>query len=348
MGRADIAERVRSAAAALLAEKQFVASVDVLRGLGWLNSNDYERWRHGRVESLERVTQANLGKITAAMRELRKWASDAGLRPSETAYLARGRDRHPLRFSVGGDPEIERAYRTHWVSPKLSEAAQERLAERQSRPANLLVIVAIRDWICTACAGTGDFLIMEEPGPLCLDCADLGQLEFLPSGDAALTRRARRASTLSAVVLQWSRARKRYERQGILAEPTAIEQAEVSCLADADVRARRRFRDEARRTELDETHLAEFAGVIRDLFPFCPADRVDEIARYTALRGSGRVGRTAAARRLDPNAITLAVRASARHRDSRYDELLMSGLPREDARATARDDVERVLNSWRG
>jgi len=50
-------------------------------------------------------------------------------------------------------------------------------------------------------------------------------LEFLPSGDAALTRRATKASQLSAVVVRWSTRRNRYERQGILAEPAAIEQA---------------------------------------------------------------------------------------------------------------------------
>jgi hypothetical protein len=43
----------------------------------------------------------------------------------------------------------------------------------------------------------------------------LGQLDYVPSGDAALTRRARIHSPLSAVVVRFSRARKRYERQGI-------------------------------------------------------------------------------------------------------------------------------------
>jgi hypothetical protein len=46
---------------------------------------------------------------------------------------------------------------------------------------------------------------------------------FLPAGDAALSRRARKASTLSAVVVRFSRPRKRYERQGILVEPKARE-----------------------------------------------------------------------------------------------------------------------------
>jgi len=47
-----------------------------------------------------------------------------------------------------------------------------------------------------------------------LDCSDLGRLVFLRSGDGALTRRAKKASRLSAVVVRWSQTRKRYERQG--------------------------------------------------------------------------------------------------------------------------------------
>jgi hypothetical protein len=44
------------------------------------------------------------------------------------------------------------------------------------------------------------------------------------------------------VVVQWSRARQRYERQGILAEVEAIAQAERECLADSELRDRRRER----------------------------------------------------------------------------------------------------------
>ncbi len=45
------------------------------------------------------------------------------------------------------------------------------------------------------------------------------------------------------------------------------------------------------------------------------------------MRGSGRVGRTSAAKVLDESAITLAVVASMRHIDTAYDELLMKGVP---------------------
>ena len=54
--------------------------------------------------------------------------------------------------------------------------------------ADLVVVSALKKWACTSCGGTGDLLKMEDGGPLCVDCADLGHLIFLPSGDAALTR----------------------------------------------------------------------------------------------------------------------------------------------------------------
>jgi len=66
-----------------------------------------------------------------------------------------------------------------------------------------------------------------------MSCADLDHLVFLARGDAALTLRARKHSGLSAVVVRFSRARKRYERQGVLVEEAALDQAEAECLADA-------------------------------------------------------------------------------------------------------------------
>ncbi|OOD74803.1 hypothetical protein BWP15_21405, partial [Mycobacterium tuberculosis] len=64
----------------------------------------------------------------------------------------------------------------------------------------------------------------------------------------------------------------------------------------------------------------------------CPAGRAEAIARHAATRGSGRIGRSAAGRALDPEAVRLAVAASVRHIDTSFDELLMSGVDRETAR----------------
>ncbi|MGH3441747.1 MAG: hypothetical protein ACRDUY_06830, partial [Nitriliruptorales bacterium] len=166
----------------------------------------------------------------------------------------------------------------------------------RGRPPDLVVISPLNDWTCHECGGTGGLLIMDAAGPLCLTCVDMDHLAFLASGNAALTRRAKQASRLSAVVVRFSRARKRYERQGILVEEAALEQAEVQCLADEEVRARRRERDRARRAVQDQELQARLTEEIVRLFPGCEPDRAEEIARHTAVRGSGRVGRTAAAR----------------------------------------------------
>jgi hypothetical protein len=217
-----------------------------------------------------------------------------------------------------------------------------------NRSSDLVVISPVKKWTCTSCGGTSGFLKMEDGGPLCLACADLGHLSFLPSGDAALTRRAKRISGLSAVVVRWSRARNRYERQGILAEADAIERAEHECLSDAEARSRRRERDQARRTSEDLEFQAEFATAIRELFPGCPPARADDIASHAAMRGSGRIGRSAAAQAFHPDAVRLAVAASVRHLDTNYDHLLMSGVDRAVARDRVRQRVEGVLNAWRG
>jgi hypothetical protein len=188
--------------------------------------------------------------------------------------------------------------------------------------------------------------LVKDNGALCLDCADLDHLVFLPAGDAALTRRARKHSTLSAVVLRWSRARKRYERQGLLVEAEALNRAEQECLADEDARARRREREAERRAELDQQYVQRFAVRVRELYPRCPPGREVAIAEHACLKYSGRVGRSAEAKSLDEQAIRLAVVAHIRHTETRYDELLAAGHERSEARAEAKGIVDRVLARW--
>lgn len=346
--RTRLQSRVIKAAEAVLAERQLVSQVDILVGIGWLAGSHVDSWRQGRVPHLESVPQVDPSKISAAMEYFREWARGRGLHPSETAYVARTRDRRALQFSEGGDPETELAYRTHWLSPDLSPKSRERTIERQSKPPDLVVISPRKEFTCAECGEPGGgLLLMEDSGPVCLECADLGHLVFLPAGDAALTRRAKSASRLSAVVVRFSTARKRYERQGVLVEEPALADAEQRCLADEASRERRRERDRVRRKEQDLDLQKQIADEIRRAFPRCPEDRAESIAHHTSLRGSGRIGRTAAARVLDPDALTLAVVASIRHQDTAYEELLMAGVDRQAAREEIRSDVQTVLESWR-
>jgi hypothetical protein len=221
----------------------------------------------------------------------------------------------------------------------------------RAQPSTLRVFLSTREARCDECrddlGSRAPIFLAGDRGALCLTCADLDHLVFLPSGDAALTRRARKHSTLSAVVLKWSRARKQYERQGLLVEEHALERAEADCLNDAEARARRREREVERREELDAEFVARFARRIAELFPGCPSDRAEVIAMHACQKYSGRVGRSAAAKRLDEDAVQLAVAAHVRHAETRYDQLLTRGMERWEARDRVRQDVDRVLAGWR-
>lgn len=214
----------------------------------------------------------------------------------------------------------------------------------------LKVFISNRDSTCDECGeqlGRSAWILLAgERGALCLDCADLDHLAFLPSGDAALSRRAKKHSQLYAVVLKWSRARKRYERQGLLVEEEALDQAEAECLADEEVRRRNRERNAQRREELDEQFVERFAGRIRELFPGCPANRERMIAEFACRKYSGRVGRSAAAKRFDEEAVRLAVIAHVRHTETNYDALLGRGEDRHDARRQVQTRIEQVLADW--
>jgi hypothetical protein len=338
--------RVAAAAAEALARQGFVSPVDVCVGIGWLHATNVDDWRHGRVDDLEYYLPVHGDRITELIVCLDGWARERGLEGTEAEYISATRNRRPLRFSAGAPEVVEAAWRTRWVSRDLPAQKRERITKAQDSPPDLVVVQPVRDWTCAECQGTGDLLIMGDAGPLCLACADMDHLAFLPSGEAALTRRAKKASGLSAVVVRWSRTRKRYERQGLLVEDAALEQAEQQCLADEDARMRRRERDRERRAAADVELQAVMIREIRRLFPRCPPGRAEAIARHTSLRGSGRVGRSAAGRSLDEEALTLAVVASVRHEDTDYDSLLMSGVSRAEARDQIRPAVDRILASW--
>ena len=221
--RNALAQRVNKAAEAALAAQGYASSIDVLVGIGWLDPGKVEQWRRGQIDYLERGVQSNLSRISDAMKLFRAWAAGRGLLASQTSYVARRPGREMLRFSRSGDPKIEALYRTHWVSQELSERKRQRLAEKASRAPDLVVVQPLnREWTCHRCGKTGDLLMMESPGPACLSCVGLDDLAFLPAGDALLSRRAKAKSKRCAVVVRFSRTRRRYERQGLLVEPSAL------------------------------------------------------------------------------------------------------------------------------
>lgn len=220
---------------------------------------------------------------------------------------------------------------------------------RPERPDEIVVFNIVRASACSCCKTqlpTGSFLRMEKGQPVCVECADLDHLVFLPRGDTALTRRSRKKSTLSAVVVRFSRSRKRYERQGLLVEEKALEDAELECLGDGDQRRRARERARQQRERADAGFVSEFVKRILTAYPGCSREEAGGIARRACQKHSGRVGRSAAAKHFDPLAITLAVTAHVRHTHSEYDRLLAQGWERSEAREAVAVTVEGVLQRW--
>lgn len=215
---------------------------------------------------------------------------------------------------------------------------------------NIKVFISTKDSFCEECKehlGRRAWItLLPNKGAICLSCADLEHFAFLPSGNTVLTRRSRKNSKLSAVVLKWSRARKRYERQGLLVEEQAIVAAERECFADEEARARQRARQKERRVILDRQYLKRFAEEIRKIYPRCSVKAEIRIAEHACLKHSGRVGRSAQAKKLNQKMIRLAVAAHIRHEYTSYDTLLIKGFERWEARDKVEEETRQILFQW--
>jgi hypothetical protein len=184
--------------------------------------------------------------------------------------------------------------------------------------------------------------------------------EFLPSGDAFVTRRVKAGG------LYWNAWRPRGQnrphrrRLGLFAPAGAISQARADAEATTQRRAHQRVLTTRSRDKAEAAYREEFrAGVVAWL-EFAPAHSAlaEEIAEATAARavvvGSGRVGRT----RLLPleERVALAARATIRHRFTDYDDRLV-GLDLSDAaiddfeyhiiKKGSHDDVDDFLDTHR-
>jgi hypothetical protein len=233
--------RVIRSAEAALAEQKYVGALDVLSRMGLVSAVNVDAWRKGRLEFLEEMIQGSAEKISRSVELFLEWARGKGLTAHLVRYVRRTREGEAeLRVFSEGDSDAERVFRVLFFSPDLTEAQRAKLVEGLSRPPERVVFEILRDSECAQCKTElerGEFLTLDGKEALCKDCAGLADLEFLPSGDAGLTRRATKYSGETVVVDRFSRARKRYERQGILVEKAALERAEREFRSGAGSRA---------------------------------------------------------------------------------------------------------------
>lgn len=126
MNNTDLEKNIKHIISELSDEKGYICSIDVLLGLNYLAKTDYEKWRNGQVEYLEKICQTNLGKLTTINKIIRQVATKMNLEPSLTVYNKYGKGpKQKLRFSKSGDYNIEKAYSTHFLNKYQIEKLKE-------------------------------------------------------------------------------------------------------------------------------------------------------------------------------------------------------------------------------
>jgi hypothetical protein len=202
---------------------------------------------------------------------------------------------------------------------------------------------------CNTAIPKGAYFVAENENyrGTCFQCSPFKSYAFLPPGDAALTRRSKKHSTLCGVVQFWNQRRKRYERKGQFVTKEAIDKARTECEADQIVRAKKNEKAAVIREVKDKEYIQDFALAIRNRYPNCPPNREVLIAKHACEKHSGRVGRTAAAKEFSASMIDLAVEAHIRHTETSYDNEFGKGKLKREIRSELKTDINQILLKWR-
>lgn len=117
MNTSKLENVIRKIISELSNQKGYIGSVDVLIKLNYLSQKDYDDWRAGKIEYLEKVCKTNLHKLSTINRIIRQISNQMNLKPSWTSYNKYGKGpKQKLRFSKSGNEIIENAYSTHFVN----------------------------------------------------------------------------------------------------------------------------------------------------------------------------------------------------------------------------------------
>ena len=117
MNNKELEKKVKQFVSELSYLKGYVCSVDVLLKLGYITLSDYQSWRLGKIEYLEKVCEANLHKLSTVNKLIRKFAAEWNLEASWTGYNKFGKGpKKRLIFSKTKDSKIEYAYATHYLN----------------------------------------------------------------------------------------------------------------------------------------------------------------------------------------------------------------------------------------
>jgi hypothetical protein len=112
----------------------------------------------------------------------------------------------------------------------MTESSESSSRTSKKVPPVYRIVSRSRCYECDACLEPGSIVLLrraqDEKEVLCVACAHLDNLEFLPGNNAKATQLAKKNSARTFVVMQWSALWKCYERQGLLVEASALDLAE--------------------------------------------------------------------------------------------------------------------------
>jgi Uncharacterized conserved protein (DUF2293) len=157
--------------------------------------------------------------------------------------------------------------------------------------------------------------------------------EFLPPGDAFVTRTVKAAGTYWVAWQPRSRHRAHRRLLGLWAPVATIAAARERAAETEATRAVRRQASRKQRGRTEERYRAELAAAVLDYLRFAPAyaELAEQVAReaaeQAAVVGSGRVGRTST-RPIEERA-ELAARAHIRHRYTDYHRRLEAAVAQD-------------------
>ena len=138
MDNKEIIGKVQDSMYRQLQKNGVAVPVQVLIDLGVLSVEDYENWRFGRVDYLERVCRINLHKLDGVIKGIRTYARKNSLKASWTFYRQWGRKgKKPtvkLRFSKSGNETVENDYATHYILAKSTSKCMEDNGSADSLP----------------------------------------------------------------------------------------------------------------------------------------------------------------------------------------------------------------------
>ena len=108
MNTIALEKKVKQIVYALVYEKGYVCSIDILFKLEYLTRQDYESWRFGKVDYLEKVCKTNLNKLSFINQTIRKTSDELKLERSWIGYHKYGKGpSRKLIFSKSKDNKIE-------------------------------------------------------------------------------------------------------------------------------------------------------------------------------------------------------------------------------------------------